>query len=206
MYLDQPGRPLGAGHESAGVTAPATQWFLAEGATGAYFDLFILIANPGDGRRRAGRVPARRRPGHHEDVHSPANSRFNIWVDLEDPALANAALSTRITRPTACPSSSSGRCGGRADVGHLAGGAQQSRRDRHGTRWALAEGEVGGPRETETYVLVANTSPLAGTIGRPCCSRTAAGGDEGLRLIGQHPLQHRARRATSRRPAASASA
>ena len=43
---NQPGRPLGAGHESAGVTAPATQWFLAEGATGDYFDLFILIANP----------------------------------------------------------------------------------------------------------------------------------------------------------------
>src|SRR5690606_4438414 len=46
MYLDQPGRPLGAGHESAGVTAPATQWFLAEGATGPYFDLFVLLANP----------------------------------------------------------------------------------------------------------------------------------------------------------------
>ncbi len=28
----------------------------------------------------------------------------------------------------------------------------------------MAEGEVGGPRETETYVLVANTSALAGTI------------------------------------------
>ncbi|HTV01412.1 MAG TPA: SBBP repeat-containing protein, partial [Luteitalea sp.] len=48
MYLNRPGQPLGAGHESAGVTAPATQWFLAEGATGNYFDLFILIANPQD--------------------------------------------------------------------------------------------------------------------------------------------------------------
>ncbi len=46
MYLNQPGQDFGAGHESAGVNAPATQWFLAEGATGEYFDLFILIANP----------------------------------------------------------------------------------------------------------------------------------------------------------------
>ena len=42
------GRLFGAGHESAGVTAPATQWFLAEGATGPFFDLFVLVANPGD--------------------------------------------------------------------------------------------------------------------------------------------------------------
>ena len=28
------------------MTAPATRWFLAEGATGLFFDLFVLIANP----------------------------------------------------------------------------------------------------------------------------------------------------------------
>ena len=52
MYLNQPGQPFAAGHESAGVTAPATSWFLAEGATGPFFDLFVLIANP---ERDAGR-------------------------------------------------------------------------------------------------------------------------------------------------------
>ena len=30
------------------VTAPALEWFLAEGATGPLFDLFVLIANPND--------------------------------------------------------------------------------------------------------------------------------------------------------------
>ena len=43
---DRPGQLFAAGHESAGVTAPATSWFLAEGATGAFFDLFVLVANP----------------------------------------------------------------------------------------------------------------------------------------------------------------
>lgn len=45
MYLDAPGRALNAGHESAGVTTPSLNWFVAEGATGAFFDLFVLIAN-----------------------------------------------------------------------------------------------------------------------------------------------------------------
>ncbi len=32
-----------------------------------------------------------------------------------------------------------------------------------GTVWALAEGEVGGTRNTQTYILIANTSPFAGS-------------------------------------------
>ena len=46
MYFSRPGQIFGAGHGSIGVTAPATSWFLAEGATGPFFDLFILLANP----------------------------------------------------------------------------------------------------------------------------------------------------------------
>ena len=34
------------GHESAGVSEPSAAWFLAEGATGSFFDTFVLIANP----------------------------------------------------------------------------------------------------------------------------------------------------------------
>ncbi len=34
------------GTESAGVTGPSTHWFLAEGATGSFFDTFILLSNP----------------------------------------------------------------------------------------------------------------------------------------------------------------
>ena len=39
-------RTFNAGHESAAVRFADTQWFLAEGATGPFFDLFILLANP----------------------------------------------------------------------------------------------------------------------------------------------------------------
>ena len=47
MYDSRRGVTFEAGHESAGVTAPATRWYFAEGATGPYFDLFLLMANPG---------------------------------------------------------------------------------------------------------------------------------------------------------------
>jgi hypothetical protein len=47
MYSTRPGQPaFAAGHGGAGVTAPAPRWFLAEGATGGFFDLYLLIANP----------------------------------------------------------------------------------------------------------------------------------------------------------------
>ena len=47
MYFGlPPDRLFKAGHESAGVTAPSTEWFLAEGATGRFFETFVLIANP----------------------------------------------------------------------------------------------------------------------------------------------------------------
>jgi len=37
---------FGAGHESAALPNLATQWFLAEGATGSFFDLDVTLASP----------------------------------------------------------------------------------------------------------------------------------------------------------------
>jgi len=45
MYFSTATQPFAAGHEGAAVAAPATNWFLAEGATGSFFDLFLLLAN-----------------------------------------------------------------------------------------------------------------------------------------------------------------
>jgi hypothetical protein len=106
MYFSRPERPFIAGHESAGVTEPSTTWFLAEGATGTFFDTFILIANPGseaasltvdyllsDGRTLQ------------KTYTVGAESRMTIWVDDEElprgsglKPLAAVNLSTRISR------------------------------------------------------------------------------------------------------------
>ena len=48
MYMNttDPPRVFGAGHAGAGVPTAQARWFLAEGATGSFFDLYYLIANP----------------------------------------------------------------------------------------------------------------------------------------------------------------
>jgi BarA-like signal transduction histidine kinase len=45
MYFGT-GRLWEGAHESAGVPEPNTTWFHAEGATGSFFETFILIGNP----------------------------------------------------------------------------------------------------------------------------------------------------------------
>lgn len=165
MYLTGGGQLFRAGHESAGVTAPATDWFLAEGATGDYFDLFILIENPNSSPASVeatyllvnGTTVVKTYP-------VAANSRFNIWVDLEGPELANAAVSTRlrslngvsfiVERSMWWPFGSANWF-----EAHNSAGSTVS-----GTRWATAEGEVGGSSGTETFLLIANTSAAAASV------------------------------------------
>ena len=171
MYLDRPGQFFAAGHESAGVPGPAMQWFFAEGATGPYLDLFYLIANPGpetaliDGQYLLpdGRVLTK------QYAVAPM-SRFNIWADLETfegmagTPLGDTAVSARFTAVNGVAfiaERSMWWPGTFAQwfEGHNAAGAL-----RPGTTWALAEGEVGGPFDLETYILVANVSDFDDTV------------------------------------------
>jgi hypothetical protein len=175
MYLDKPGRPFAAGHESAGVTATATKWFLAEGATGPFFDLFILLANPNP-QAAAVTITYLLTNGatHTKSYTVPANGRFTVWVDDEQlPAgsgvkpLQNVAVSSTVTSTNGVPIIVERTMwwpgpGLTADFwteAHNSAGATVT-----GTRWALAEGEVGGPLGAETYILIANTSLTAGEV------------------------------------------
>ena len=95
MYRAVDGQAFGAGHESAGVEAPGLQWYFAEGATGPFFDLFFLVANP---NAQVANVSARYlKPDGSVVLRSyqiPANSRFNIWVNYEGDELADTAVAT----------------------------------------------------------------------------------------------------------------
>lgn len=160
MYLNSAGLYFGAGHESAGVTAPADSWYLAEGATGPYFDLFVLIANPsGTDAQIMARYFLPDGTFVEKEYTVVANSRFNIWVDLEGPQLANTAVSTRIQSVNDVPiivERAMWWPGGATTwaEAHNSAGATLT-----GTRWGLAEGEQGGPSEIETYILLANPFP-----------------------------------------------
>lgn len=166
MYLDSGGLAFGAGHESLGVRSPATEWYLAEGATGPYFDLFVLVANPGT---TDATIQARYLLPNGTTVTKAhtvrAQSRFNIWVDLQDPALADTAVSTVITSTNNVPiivERSMWWPGPQASMwqeAHNSAGATAA-----GTRWAVADGESGGPANVSTYVLIANPSAQAASV------------------------------------------
>jgi uncharacterized repeat protein (TIGR01451 family) len=171
MYLDRPGQPFAAGHESAGITAPSLNWFFAEGATGRYFDEFILIANPNATTIRVHAtflLPSGQTLT--KDYSIAGNSRFNIWVDEEtfDGAgkpLQDTAVSVTLTGLDGTPfiaERSMWWPGPTSDTwaeAHNSAGATAT-----GQRWALADGEVGGSSGTDTYILIANTSAVVAQV------------------------------------------
>jgi Ca2+-binding RTX toxin-like protein len=145
------------GHESAGVSEPATNWFLAEGATGSFFDTFVLVANPNP-------TPANVQMTFLTDQGAAivrnytvaANARLTVNMEEQSPVLANAAASTTITasqpiiveRAMYWPGN-----GLQWSEAHNSFGTTST-----GTRWGLAEGRVGTDKAFATYILLANPS------------------------------------------------
>jgi hypothetical protein len=164
MYQSAGNQAFGAGHNSAGVTVPATTWFLAEGATGDLFDMFVLIANP---TPTAAEVKASFLLPDGTTVEKSyvveGNSRFNIWVDYADPRLAKTDVSTSIESVNGVPLVVERTMwwGGRS---HWVEAHNAPATTVTAARWALAEGETGGAQHLATYVLLANTSTHSGDV------------------------------------------
>jgi hypothetical protein len=171
MYFGAPPDVLfKAGHNSAGVSAPATTWSLAEGATGPFFETFILLANPNATPvdavltflPNAGSPVSR-------VVSIPANARLTVNLEALTPqasSLANAAVATEVTasqpivveRAQYWPYSPA-----EWYEAHNSAGVTAS-----ATRWGLAEGRVGNPvgfppSQYQTYVLLANPGAVEAT-------------------------------------------
>lgn len=157
------------GHESAGVNLPSPQWFLAEGATGPFFETFILVANPND---EATDVDITYLPSTGQPIHKPTftlgpKQRFTINIEVEAtvlnaPILNNAAVSTQVvaTRPVLVersqywPDPASNWYEAHNAFGLTA----------LDTKWGLAEGRVGGSSEYQTYILLANPGTTAADV------------------------------------------
>jgi subtilisin family serine protease len=160
MYWSGGGTWWTGGHAASGVTAPATSWFLAEGATGAFFETYILVGNPNPAPASvtfrwllpSGEVVEK-------TVLVGAQRRRTVDVELEHPRLADTAVSTMVTadvpivveRAMYWPGTPSQWADAHASAGLVETAA----------RWALAEGRVGLAAGFETYLLLANpgTSP-----------------------------------------------
>jgi glucose/arabinose dehydrogenase len=163
MYRTSHGRPFNAGHASAGVTAANTNWFFAEGATGDFFDMFLLLANPA-----AAPTTARVRyllPGGAQpfvkDYELGPQSRTTINVEGEDASLLSAAVAMVVEAATPIVAERAmywpGPSGSGWQEAHNSPGTTET-----GTVWAIAGGEMGGANGTQTFVLIANTSNFPG--------------------------------------------
>ena len=171
MYQTPPGQPgFSAGHESAGVRQTSTRWFLAEGATNPdYFSEFILLANPSQTEANVtvtylletGETIVKRYGGATPDYPALGpRSRTTVFVNLEDPKLANAAVSTIVESTNAVGiivERAMWWPGNNWVEAHNSPGTTTT-----GRVWALAEGELAGTSAWDTYILIANTSAFAG--------------------------------------------
>ena len=155
MYLSRPGQPFAGGTASAGITAPATQWFIAEGATGTFFDLFVLIGNPSPGSAEV-TVSYLLPDGSSIDrPHTVAGqSRLTIPVKGEDARLAATAVSATITSTNGTPIVVERSMWWPTPNWYE--GTVTAATTAASRRWALAGGFIDEPRDTETYLLIAN--------------------------------------------------
>jgi hypothetical protein len=168
MYSTRPGqKPFAAGHGGAGVTAPALRWFLAEGATGSFFDLYVLVSNPST-------TPSDIKVTYLLPSGEPftktysvgGQNRLTISVQNEDPRLDDTPVSIIVESTNNQPvvvERAMWWPKGQWHESHVTAGATET-----GTRWAVAEGEVErAPNQvdllTETYLLIANTSTTDGS-------------------------------------------
>ena len=101
MYRSAAGQVFALGHAAAAVAQPSTNWFFAEGATGSFFDTYLLLANPSS-------QPAQVQVQYLRDIGGAvtqtytvaANSRFSIYVDGV-PGVESANFGARVTSDVA---------------------------------------------------------------------------------------------------------
>jgi hypothetical protein len=152
------------GTESAGVTALSPHWFMAEGATGGFFDTFILLSNPNGVDAN---VTLQYLLDTGDTVTVPkvvlANARLTTNIETEaDARLHNAAVSTVVSSDQPIIAERSMYWPGAAvpwGEGHNSFGVVDA-----GLHWGLAEGRVGGPLNFHTYMLLANPQTTAANV------------------------------------------
>ena len=143
------------GHSAPGVTAPAREWYLAEGSTAWGYSTFVCIQNPSSSKNPVSvRLMGVDGAVSRRNYTIPAHSRFTLDCSTV-PHFQNADFSVKVTSTTPVVveramyfNDGAGRSGGHDSPGLTA----------PGTRWFLAEGYTGG--EFDTYVTLQNPNSV----------------------------------------------
>ena len=165
LYLSTPSTTWVAGTTGAGVTQPRTQWFFGEGSVGPFFDAWILLANPGTAPATAQVRYLSENGQTTVTTHTvPVGRRITIRVADDAPALFASSFGVVVTatngqpiiaeRAMWWPNDGSGWY-----EGHVAAGLPGT-----GHAWGIADGIAAANGDSETYVLIANTSTRSGVV------------------------------------------
>lgn len=155
MYGGNTGAGNVWGHNSLGVTAPAFQWYLAEGCTNGGMESWVLVQNPGETDANAaltymtpeGQVTG---PGLVVKAHTRQT------VNVADTVPGNWSVSTKVTSDQPVIAERAMYGGGRA------WGTDSVGINAAAPTWYLAEGSTRGGMET--WVLVQNPGSADATV------------------------------------------
>lgn len=165
MYRDAPGAPFGAGSVANGVTTPVTFWFFAEGSTGAFFDTYLLLANPGAAPATVDVEFFRAHDPSDISTAStvfkqyelPPHSRRTIWGAQEDESLRSTQVGARMVSDVPIVAERTmwwpGPTAATWRESHAEAGSTQS-----GLVWAIADIQADAEGDGwDTFILVATT-------------------------------------------------
>jgi Tol biopolymer transport system component len=161
LYLSSPTQPFGAGHDGLGLAAPALEWFVPEGATGAFFDLYLLVGNPGSSSAMLS-VTYLLPDGTSlvKSYTASAQSRLTIGVDAEDASLQATAVSIVVRSTNNVPVVVERAMWWPSPTWYE--GSLSAATTVTGRRWAMADGPIGSG--ASTYLLIANPGDTAGSV------------------------------------------
>jgi len=165
MYLSTETELWKAGTGGTGVTSPSLHWFFGEGATGDFFDAWILLSNPGT---TDATVDVRYAADSGADVTRshvvPAGHRITIRVVDEDPSMRNTSFATIVTSTNGVPVVGERAMWWRANEGGWTAGHVGVGFTEGGRRWVTADGIAATDGSSDTYALVSNTTGRAGML------------------------------------------
>lgn len=182
MYTVGPDGRLLAGHAAIGTPEPQPTWYFAEGATGTFFNTFLLLMNPTGHATQVEVVFLRPEGAPVRRTYTVgAQQRYTVWVNHAAPELSATAVGlavrsldgTPIVAERAMWWPGDGR-GFRAS--HVTAGLPEA-----SPVWAFAGGESRAGEQDATFVLLANVGDEDATV------RVSLLPEDGLPLI--HALE-----------------
>ena len=160
MYFDYAGRT--GGHNSPGVSALSSTWYLAEGYTGPGFDTYILMQNPGDKTAVVQADYLREDGTTVKQVYSiPEHSRYTIHSNTV-PGLESRSFSTTLTSVNEVGIVAEHSLYFNYNNSGITDGSNSTGVPAPASDWYFAEGYTGG--RFDTYVLIENPENKAAKV------------------------------------------